>query len=84
MDNALFNRLAHKNADRFEDGDPKFFFTGFTDTRRQILRQSVAVNSNPPAQLMWYFMTPRARVSAARSAQGSRAVSLPTVTPCNS
>ncbi|WP_254214716.1 Tox-REase-5 domain-containing protein [Burkholderia multivorans] len=44
-----------------EDGDPKFFFTGFTDTRRQILRQSVAVNSNPPAQLMWYFMTPRAR-----------------------
>ncbi|EMH3308497.1 hypothetical protein V6H11_004425, partial [Burkholderia multivorans] len=43
------------------DGDPKFFFTGFTDTRRQILRQSIIVNSNPPAQLMWYFMTPRTR-----------------------
>lgn len=44
-----------------EEGDPKFFFTGFTDTRRQILRQSAAVNANPPTQLMWYFMTPRAR-----------------------
>ncbi|WP_124094086.1 restriction endonuclease fold toxin 5 domain-containing protein [Burkholderia gladioli] len=44
-----------------EDGDPKFFFTGFTDTRRQILRQSAVVAGNPPSQLMWYFMTPRAR-----------------------
>jgi len=51
------------NYDQFldDEGDPKFFFTGFTDMQRQIARQSLAVNSNPPAKLMWYFMTPRAR-----------------------
>lgn len=51
------------NYDQFldEDDEPKFFFGGFTDMQRQIVRQSVAVNSNPPAKLMWYFMTPKAR-----------------------
>ncbi|WP_310800415.1 hypothetical protein [Burkholderia thailandensis] len=27
----------------------------------QILNQSIVVNSNPPARLMWYFATPKAR-----------------------
>ncbi|AVR07899.1 2-C-methyl-D-erythritol 2,4-cyclodiphosphate synthase [Burkholderia thailandensis] len=40
---------------------PKRFFAGFFDMSEQILNQSIVVNSNPPARLMWYFATPKAR-----------------------
>ncbi len=53
---------AKGNYDQFigTDGRPKPFFMGFTDMSEQILNQSIAVNSNPPARLMWYFATPKA------------------------
>ncbi|WP_226383131.1 restriction endonuclease fold toxin 5 domain-containing protein [Burkholderia savannae] len=51
------------NYDQFidTDGRPKRFFAGFFDMSEQILNQSIVVNSNPPARLMWYFATPKAR-----------------------
>lgn len=44
-----------------DEGDPLFFFTGFDSMRQQIWRQAIIVDANPPARLMWYFMTPHAR-----------------------
>jgi len=44
-----------------DEEEPVFFFTGFDGMREQIWRQAIVVNANPPARLMWYFMTPRAR-----------------------
>jgi len=54
---------AKGNYDQFigNDGRPKPFFMGFFDMSEQILNQSIAVNSSPPARLMWYFATPKAR-----------------------
>ena len=53
---------AKANYDQFldDDGEPKFWFS-FNDTIKQINAQGRTVRANPPAQLMWYFMTPRAR-----------------------
>lgn len=44
-----------------DDGEPIFWYRGFKAVRDQLNRQAVAVNSNPPTRLMWYFMTPQAR-----------------------
>ncbi|ASL42529.1 hypothetical protein bAD24_I03500 [Burkholderia sp. AD24] len=54
---------AKGNYDRFMTGDgkPKSFFRGFGNMKEQLLRQSEAVNANPPARLVWYFQTPLAR-----------------------
>jgi hypothetical protein len=44
-----------------EDDDPVFWFGGFKDMADTIALQSKKVRVNPPAKLMWYFGTPRAR-----------------------
>ncbi len=53
---------AKANYDQFldDDGQPKFWFS-FNDTIKQLNAQGRTVRANPPAQLMWYFMTPKAR-----------------------
>lgn len=53
---------AKANYDQFldDDGEPKFWFS-FNDTIKQINQQGRTVRANPPAKLMWYFMTPKAR-----------------------
>jgi Restriction endonuclease fold toxin 5 len=44
-----------------DDAEPLFWYRGFKGVRDQLNRQAVIVNTNPPARLMWYFMTPHAR-----------------------
>ena len=43
------------------DGEAKGFFKGFESMKEQARAQSIAVHSNPPTRLLWYFMTPRAQ-----------------------
>ncbi|PQV51057.1 restriction endonuclease fold toxin 5 of polymorphic toxin system [Paraburkholderia sp. BL21I4N1] len=54
---------AKANYDQFldEDGEPKFFFSGFTGVIKQVTLQAQTVKANPPAKLLWYFMTPGTR-----------------------
>jgi hypothetical protein len=54
---------AKGNYDQFLDarGKPKPFFRGFEGMKDQIKRQGRLVHANPPAKLMWYFQTPKAR-----------------------
>ncbi|MGS1024362.1 restriction endonuclease fold toxin 5 domain-containing protein [Burkholderia glumae] len=44
-----------------EAGQPLKWFQGFRTMTDQINAQARLVRGNPPAQLMWYFETPRAR-----------------------
>jgi len=44
-----------------DEGEPFFWYRGFKAVRDQLNRQAVVVSANPPARLMWYFMTPHAR-----------------------
>jgi hypothetical protein len=52
---------AKGNYDQFLDRDdvPLSFFDGFEGMAEQIEAQAVIVHANPPADLMWYFQTPR-------------------------
>jgi hypothetical protein len=64
---------AKGNYDQFinEQNMPKFPFQGFKTMGETIRKQSMLVRANPPAKLMWYFETPRARaymMSALRAA----------------
>jgi len=44
-----------------EDGKPIKWFQGFRKMADQVGKQARPVRANPPARLMWYFETPRAR-----------------------
>lgn len=44
-----------------EDDEPVFWFGGFKSMVDTIADQAKKVRANPPAKLMWYFGTPRAR-----------------------
>lgn len=58
---ADYDQFLKDNEDPEADDMPKPYFKGFDKMKNTIKEQGSKVRANPPAKLMWYFGTPRAR-----------------------